>query len=907
MNLLSTLLPPSSFVELPQGLVGWTGFFALSGVVIFLLWKWRKYNKPLDPRQWLLLVALLVLTVIFSWVPRSGLPLESVTPPPGVPMEPNEPSIMFLSALPWMLAAGLLGPLPAAIVGLLSGFLTGLWQTHSLFTALETALLAIIFCAALRQNYRTTFFRILRHPLAAAILLGLLFPFIHLIILLLSAQGILVSRLDYSLRMLASASIIMGVELLIAGLCAEAIMLLMPQSWRETTPLQPSPAEKSLQMRFIVSMAPLAIVLVLTLMVGDWIVAGQAAREMIRDRMENAALMAAESVPYFLETGQSLATKLAEDPRLLSDDSLVLNEVLVQDIKAIPFFNQLTVVDDTDEPLASYPTANYVGPQTPIEEQIGIQLALSSGIPFQIFTIPPAPEQVTAQISFVTTIFDENQEARRVLIARADLATNPYSKPIISSISSLTGDDDIGMMLDGDARILVHPDPALVMTTYMGRIPELQSFYIEAQPDGTRMFVYFQPTFGRDWSIVLMVPVYRAQQLALDIATPLLGMIAILALIALAILSLGLRMVTGSMQNLAQEAGKIAQGRLDQPLAVDGVDEVGQLRRAFEQMRVSLKARLDELNRLLLVSQGVASSLEVSEAVQPVLEAALATGASSARVVLAPSVVPDLDGAPSIPISFGLGPTQNVYRDLDEQILALTRQQDRLVLSNLYRPRLLNFSPAASHPESIMAVALRHESLYYGTLWIAYDQPHSFSEEEVRFMVTLGGQAALAAANARLFLTAEIGRQRLESILASSPDPVLVTDQRDQLVLANPAAWQVLGLSMEETDHGRPIDQVLKEPELVNLLRTSSARKALDGAFASRRTRLFGHCHPGARRGTAGWPRLRPARCNAFQRVGRTQIGIRLDRQPRPALTAYIDAWICYHARDGRTAERSAE
>ncbi len=89
-------------------------------------------------------------------------------------------------------------------------------------------------------------------------------------------------------------------------------MLLMPQSWRETTPLQPSPAEKSLQMRFIVSMAPLAIVLVLTLMVGDWIVAGQAAREMIRDRMANAALMAAESVPYFLETGQSLATKLVD-------------------------------------------------------------------------------------------------------------------------------------------------------------------------------------------------------------------------------------------------------------------------------------------------------------------------------------------------------------------------------------------------------------------------------------------------------------------------------------------------------------------------------------------------------------------------------------------------------------------
>ncbi len=166
-------------------------------------------------------------------------------------------------------------------------------------------------------------------------------------------------------------------------------MLLMPQSWRETTPLQPSPAEKSLQMRFIVSMAPLAIVLVLTLMVGDWIVAGQAARDMIRDRMANAALMAAESVPYFLETGQSLVTKLVADPGLLSDNKQELNDILAQDIKSVPFFNQLTIVDGTDEPLASYPTSNYVGPQTPIEEQIGIQLAMSSDVPFQIYTIPP--------------------------------------------------------------------------------------------------------------------------------------------------------------------------------------------------------------------------------------------------------------------------------------------------------------------------------------------------------------------------------------------------------------------------------------------------------------------------------------------------------------------------------------
>ena len=174
-------------------------------MILFLFWKWRKYNKPLGSRQVLLLVALLVLTVMFSWIPSLPLPMESASPPPGVPMEPNEPLIMVLAAVPWVLAAGLLGLAASRHPGSGGRFLNGLWQTHSLFTALETAFLAVLFCAALRQNYRTTFYRLLRHPLAAAILLALLFPFIHLVIMLLSAQGILVSRLDYGLRTLASA------------------------------------------------------------------------------------------------------------------------------------------------------------------------------------------------------------------------------------------------------------------------------------------------------------------------------------------------------------------------------------------------------------------------------------------------------------------------------------------------------------------------------------------------------------------------------------------------------------------------------------------------------------------------------------------------------------------------------
>ena len=121
-----------------------------------------------------------------------------------------------------------------------------------------------------------------------------------------------------------------------------------------------------------------------------------------------------------------------------------------------------------------------------------------------------------------------------------------------------------------------------------------------------------------------------------------------------------------------------------------------------------------------------------------------------------------------------------------------------------------------------MAVALRHENKYFGALWVGYDRPHTFSREEVHFLATLGSHAASASANARLYLNSEIGRQRLAAILASSPDPILVTDQRDCLLLSNPAAWQALGMSIEGNE-GQPIEQALHQTELVELLRSTSA------------------------------------------------------------------------------------
>jgi signal transduction histidine kinase len=266
---------------------------------------------------------------------------------------------------------------------------------------------------------------------------------------------------------------------------------------------------------------------------------------------------------------------------------------------------------------------------------------------------------------------------------------------------------------------------------------------------------------------------------------------------------------------------RIAQGQLDHALTTEGVDEVGQLRRAFEQMRISLQSRLEELNRFLLVSQGVASSLDIREAIQPIMEAVLATGAGAVRVVMPPQDEFGEQGQDSV---YALGPSKEQYAQLDSQVMRLAQQQERVFVSNVARARIFDMSEGKALPGSIMAMPLRHENRNYGVLWAGYDQPHLFSETDVRFLVTLASQASLAASNHHLFRSAQVGRQRLAAILASTPDPVIVTDQFNRLLLANPAAWQVLGMPVG-SGTGQPIEKVVKDKPLLDILLSKSSEK----------------------------------------------------------------------------------
>jgi PAS domain S-box-containing protein len=817
MSLILTLFNETPFFLFPDHWSGWLGLTVWLGLILYLLFFWRRYWGIGKPSSAPILVILLVAAPLTSLFLGIKLPTLSRFPLPGVTLEPGGLPLMIFSALPWVLAGGLIGPLAAVIVAGVVGLCWGYWGTHSLSTPLELATLAIVWSLVVQQRFRTDFFRFLRHPFVGAVFVSLLYPLLFLTSSLLVVGGSLAVRFDYAISHGGSFLLATLVSLLLAGLMAEFFRLAFPDGWGGQPPWQPSPAEKSLAARYFSVFAPSLAFLIIVFILGDWFLAGRAARQILQARMSASAEAASESIPYFLNTGQSLIIELAANPRLALDSQEQIEQVLEDDLRTVPFFHQFFVLNGEGDLIYKTPGEENAQIPTTLEEQIGLDMALN-GVPVQFYTLSPLTEQDTAQISFFAAI-PADQGVAGVLVGRTEFNSNPFAKPVLTNLDSLSDVGGLGLLVDDQGAVLYQSDGDFDIETYRGDLLDDVAFYDGTAPDGARQLIYYRPVSGQPWSVVLMVPARQAQQLALNIAAPLLAVILLLAGLAFVLMRFSFGMMTSSLKALTEEAERIAQGRLDRPLQVDSVDEIGRLRRAFEKMRLALKSRLDELNRLLLVSQGVASSLEIEDAMGPILESALTVEASSARIVLAADIVPEGGVKVDVPARYGNGKLTRRYRYYDDQILKLIAERDvpSLILNEADRASL-QVERSAPPLGAAFAIALRHENIYLGVLWVGYQSAHTFTDQEIQFLTTLAGQAGLAITNARLFMTAEFERERLAAILTSTPDPVLVTDQYDRLLLVNPVAWKALDIE-PDVGIGRRIGEVIEYKELVALLR----------------------------------------------------------------------------------------
>lgn len=800
-------------ILLPQGLLGWIGWLGAFFVAALIALRYSQ-ARVWTRREWLQLLAVVIAVPVVVFIFTLRLPADGALPIPDLGTPAFGPILAPLVALPWLATLLIFGARPAVGLAAFTGLLMASWDTRSAFSVAEHALIAALFIFLINQRYRTTVFAWLRRPFVAALALSLAYPFLYIATSFLWVSANPLVSLDFALSRVVWATAAFAAPLLVAGLVLQALRLRWPALVPALEAAQPSPGERSLEGRLLFSLAPVVLLAFVALGALTWWNAGQSAEQLLSDRISNNLEIAADSVPFLLETGQNLVLQLADDARLADPSPDQAASILQSHLSGVPYFEQLTLLDTGGNNIVGVPLNDYQA-LSPVQDELNAVSLAIQGVALQIVSVPSSSNSESAQLLFIVAIRNSNDQVRSVLVARTTLATNPFAQPVTQSLQSIDALGAQGLLIDANGRIVMAPVAAAILQPYNGEVSTTPASFDGVSADGSRLVVRYQPVPGSNWAAAARWPAQLSQQLALDLALPIFGVLFLLALAAYALMRVSLRSVTRSLQDLATETQRIAAGDLKAPLSVKGADEVGQLGSAFESMRRAVLNRTEETQRLLALSQGLSSSLEVRSHIDPILAAALASGATVARLVFSSE-----NGGSAV--GFGKGEGNEKYESLDPQVIALTRAQERVLLSNPARARL-KVDRGTLLPESVAAFALmdRHEHL--GALWLAYDQPQTFAADSVRYLETLASQAAAAATNARLYVTARLSQQRLEGVLMADAQAILLMDSKQNLVFANIEAARILNLKAE-LPLPQPVQAAIANKAVLALLRAVTSK-----------------------------------------------------------------------------------
>jgi two-component system phosphate regulon sensor histidine kinase PhoR len=810
---------------LPNGILGWLAWILMALTIFWLVRRFPGRQPSWDRKDWAWLLGLAIAIPVSIVAITMRLPNQGALPIPLLGSPSAGTILAILAAIPWVLALVRLGTLPGVLMAGLSGLLFGFWDTHSSFSAIEFALIAALLGAMISQGYRTPFFDWLRKPLVAGVVALVAYPLLFIATSPFWASNDPVAAVDFALSRVWWASVGFAIPLLIGLIVLRILALRIGEFEIKPVTSQPAPSERSLEARFLFSLGPVVLLAFLAMAVLAWWSAGRSAEQLYSERLSASVELAADSVPFLLETGQNLMLKLAGDTRLADASPQEALVVLQSHLRAVPYFEQLVLLDTGGNTIVAYPLTETFGPGSDSQEIEAVGLALQ-GLSLQYFTIPSIDSTATAaQLSFVAAVHNSNNQVRAILIGRTSLASNPFAQPVVQSLQSIDQLGGQGLLIDGERRIVMSPRAAAILQPYNGQMGASQLIYDDTGPDGARRQVRYEPVTGSNWALVVQWPARLTQQLALNIALPMLAVLFVLAVVAYLLLRFSLRSVTSSLQDLVVDTKRIAAGDLKVPLNVRSGDELGRLGSAFEQMRKTLQARMEEIQRLLTVSQGVSSTLDISSQIEPILEAALASGASSARLLFRG----DGKGKPA---SFGRGEAKKLQKSLDEQMLALTEKQNRVLITNPARAQL-TVDKGTPLPAALAAFALRHGDQQLGVLWLGFDQPPAFDSEQVHYLETLADQAAKAATNARLYVDASGARKRFEALLNAETDIVLLADEDGQIVFANPAAVNLLGKT-NGSMVGSSLNDLLNKPGLLEMELSGKGDGSTEATVAGR-------------------------------------------------------------------------
>lgn len=209
--------------------------------------------------------------------------------------------------------------------------------------------------------------------------------------------------------------------------------------------------------------------------------------------------------------------------------------------------------------------------------------------------------------------------------------------------------------------------------------------------------------------------------------------------------------------------------------------------RIYHRVDVQLTHRIDQIVRLAEFSRRLSATLDM----QTVFDLIITTAMRDSRAESAILVLSDDERDLSPHAAEPRGVSMVAWRGYNPASGARPPHQaaHELIASPvLTKGEILYVNdPMAgtNRPASQIAVPIYLEERIIGALALESSQPDIFAHDDVEYIGQLAVQAAIAIRNAQLYNHTEIVRDRLEAILDTSYDGLLMIDQQSRIVMTN--------------------------------------------------------------------------------------------------------------------------
>ncbi|MBI2865551.1 MAG: PAS domain S-box protein [Chloroflexi bacterium] len=293
------------------------------------------------------------------------------------------------------------------------------------------------------------------------------------------------------------------------------------------------------------------------------------------------------------------------------------------------------------------------------------------------------------------------------------------------------------------------------------------------------------------------------------------GKLFVAAVMVPAALLIG-RNITSPLRRLRQYVSSLETGDLGRRVEAEGATELRGLGDSFNRMAAAVESRTKELETLLDVVRATSDSGDVDAALHglaarlaravnvPICHVALLTDDGQSLVSRASYSSFSAGSQANLGASFPIDDVPPARQVLTVQQAVEVPDVESDLLSPAERERWRKVGL-----QSALGVPLIAGDRAIGLLALGDVRPKRFDEGEKRLCLAVAQQAAVAIERSRLHQTVAEERERLDAIVQSTSDGIVVVDGDRHIISMNPAMEALSGWTIGEVQ-GRPCWEIFR-------------------------------------------------------------------------------------------------